>query len=260
MRIVTWNVNSIRVRRDDVLGWVRRHGPDVLLLQETKCTDAAFDEVARPDLEHLGYEVAHWGVDHYNGVAIASRVGLLDVRRGFPDDPPTPFDEPRLLSATCAGVRFRTVYVPNGRKRADPHWYFKLEWLHRLRDAVAGDVADDVPTVVAGDVNVQRADIDVYDPKRWRNRNHATPEERAAIAAVLNTGLRDVMRERHPQPGVYTWWSYIPGQVTANRGMRIDLVLATAAVADRVTDVWIDLEERRKPVTSDHAPVVVDLD
>ena len=259
MRVVTWNVNSIRVRHGDVTAWLRRHQPDVVLLQETKCTDATFDVVARPDLEQLGYEVAHWGVDHYNGVAIASRVGLAEVRRGFPDDPQAPFDEPRLLSSTCGGIRLWSVYVPNGRKRADPHWYFKLDWLARMRDEVAAEVAAGVPTIVAGDVNVQRADIDVYDPKRWRNRNHATPEERAAIASVIDTGLRDVLRERHPDPGVYTWWSYVPGQFSNNKGMRIDLVLCTPDVAERVTDVWVDREERSKPVTSDHAPVVVDL-
>lgn len=259
MRVVTWNVNSIRVRHDDVIAWLRRHDPDVVLLQETKCADAMFDEVARPDLEHLGYEVAHWGRNHYNGVAIASRVGLGDVGRGFPDGPPAPFDEPRLLRATCGGVRLWSVYVPNGRKREDPHWYFKLDWLARLRDAVGADVARGVPTIVAGDVNVQRADIDVYDPRRWRNRNHATPEERAAIASVIDVGLRDVMRERHPDPGIYTWWSYIPGQLSANKGMRIDLVLCTSDLADRVSGVWIDRSERAKPIASDHAPVVVDL-
>ena len=260
MRVVTWNVNSIRIRHDDVFAWLRRHRPDVVLLQETKCTDATFDEVVRLGLEHLDYEVAHWGVNHYNGVAIASRVGLADVRVGFPDAPAAPFDEPRLLSATCAGVRVWCVYVPNGRKREDPHWYFKLDWLGRLRDAVAADVANGVPTIVAGDVNVQRADIDVYDPRRWRNRNHATPEERAAIAAVIDAGLRDVMRERHPNPGVYTWWNYRPGQFTQNKGMRIDLVLCTDDIAERVADVWIDREERARPISSDHAPVVVDLD
>lgn len=259
MRVVTWNVNSIRVRQPDVVAWLRRHEPDVVLLQETKCTDATFDAVARPELEHLGYDVAHWGVDHYNGVAIASRVGLDDVRRGFPDASDAPFDEPRVISAICGGIRTWCVYVPNGRKREDPHWYFKLAWLGRLRDAAKADVDRGVPTIVAGDVNVQRADIDVYDPRRWRNRNHATPEERAAIAAVVDVGLRDVVRERFPDPGVYTWWSYRPGQVERNRGMRIDLVLCTPDVADRVTGVWIDLEERAKPVTSDHAPVVVDV-
>lgn len=260
MRVATWNVNSIRVRLPDVVAWLRLHRPDVVLLQETKCTDATFDDLIRPEIEHLGYDVAHWGVDHYNGVAIASRVGLDDVRCGFPDEPPAPFDEPRLLRATCAGIRVWCVYVPNGRKREDPHWYFKLAWLERLREAVADDLDRGVPTIVAGDVNVQRADIDVYDPKRWRNRNHATPEERAAIAAVVDTGLRDVMRERYPDPGVYTWWSYRPGQFAANRGMRIDLVLCSDDLAERVTRVHIDRDERARPVTSDHAPVIVDLD
>ena len=255
MRMVTWNVNSIRVRHPDVLAWLRRNEPDVVLLQETKCTDDTFDEVARADGEALGYEVVHWGHNHYNGVAILSRVGLDEVRHGFPGARSAPFDEPRLLSAVCGGIRFWCVYVPNGRKREDPHWYFKLDWLRRLRDTV--DVTE--PTIVAGDFNVQRADIDVYDPKRWRNRNHATPEERAALASLIGSGLRDVMRERHPDPGVYTWWNYRPGQFEKNNGMRIDLALCTDEVADRVTDVWIDRSERAKPVTSDHAPVVVDL-
>ena len=259
MRIVTWNVNSIRVRLDDVIDWCRRHTPDVVLLQETKCTDTTFDDVARPHIEALGYEVAHWGVDHYNGVAIASRVGLDDIVRGFPDRPGSPFDEPRLLSAVCGGIKVRSVYVPNGRKREDPHWYFKLDWLDRLRSAAATDLAAGLPTLVAGDMNVQRADIDVYDPKRWRNKCHATPEERAALAAVIDTGLRDVVREHRPGPEVYTWWSYRPGQFERNRGMRIDLVLCSDDVASRTSDVWIDRTERAKPVTSDHAPVVIDL-
>lgn len=255
MRLVTWNVNSIRARRDDVAAWLRRNRPHVALLQETKCTDDAFDLVARDTFESLGYEVAHWGTNHYNGVAMLSRVGLEDVRRGFVDDPPAPFDEPRLLSARCDGIRMWCVYVPNGRKREDPHWYFKLDWLGRLHDAV--DVAE--PAIVAGDFNVQRADIDVYDPTRWRNRNHATPEERARLASLIELGLRDVLREHHPDPGTYTWWNYRPGQFGKNNGMRIDLALCTDDVADRVTGVWIDREERAKPVTSDHAPVVVDL-
>jgi exodeoxyribonuclease-3 len=260
MRLATWNVNSIRVRHADVIEWVGRHEPDVMLLQETKCTDATFDEVARDGYERLGYEASHWGTNHYNGVAILSRIGLDEARRGFPGEVEAPFDEPRLLTATCAGVAVWTAYVPNGRKREDPHWYYKLEWLERLRDAVADRVAAGRPTIVAGDFNVQRADIDVYDPKRWRNRCHATPEERAALAALIDVGLHDVMREHHPEPDLYTWWSYRPGQFEKNKGMRIDLALCSADIADRVTDVWIDQEMRSRAVASDHAPVVVDID
>lgn len=256
MRFATWNVNSVRARIGAIDAWIEQQRPDVLLLQETKCSDATFDtDELRGVFERRGYDTEHHGVNHYNGVAIASRVGLADVERGFTGEVEPPFDEPRLIGAVCGGIRFRCVYVPNGRKAHDPHWYFKLAWLERLRSIV--DMS--VPTVVSGDFNVQRADIDVYDPKRWRNRNHATPEERAAFAALVDLGLRDVLRERHPGPDVYTWWNYRPGQFDKNKGMRIDLALCTPDVADRVTDVWIDRGERARATTSDHAPVVFDL-
>ena len=256
MRIATWNVNSIRARVDAVAAWIEQHEPDVLLLQETKCTDATFDapEIGGR-LAGLGHEYVHHGTNHYNGVAILSRVGLGDVSIGFADRDDGAFGEARLLTATCAGVRVHNVYVPNGRKAYTPHWEAKVAWLHHLGTAV--DVA--VPTVVAGDMNVQRADVDVYDPSRWRNRNHATPEERAALAALIDVGLHDVVRDRHPDPGVYTWWNHAAEQFARNRGMRIDLVLASPDVARRVTDAWIDTDERGRPRSSDHAPVVVDL-
>lgn len=254
MRVATWNVNSIRARIDAVDAWVVRREPDVLLLQETKCTDAAFADLALR-FHRLGYETAHHGLDHYNGVAILSRVGLDDVAVGFEHPPDERFDEARVIRATCAGVDMWSVYVPNGRRAGDPHWHFKLAWLHTLREHV--DVGR--PTIVAGDVNVQRADIDVYDPSRWRNRNHATPEERAALAALIDRGLVDVVREHHPEPGVYTWWNHAANQFERNRGMRIDLVLCTSDLADRVTDAWVDTDERGRPSSSDHAPVVVDV-
>ena len=258
MRLVTWNVNSIRARIGTVMSWIERHEPDVVLLQETKCTDAAFHSAAIGGrLAGLGYEFVHHGTNHYNGVATASRVGLTDPAIGFADHADhVAFGEARLLSTTCAGLRIHNVYVPNGRKAYTTHWAFKVAWLRRLATVI--DVS--VPTIVAGDMNVQRADIDVYDPQRWRNRNHATPEERAALAALIDLGLHDVVRERHPGPGVYTWWNHVAEQLARNRGMRIDLVLVTADIARRVDDAWIDTDERRRPGSSDHAPVVVDLD
>ncbi|MFW2335304.1 exodeoxyribonuclease III [Ilumatobacter sp.] len=256
MRVATWNVNSIRARIDGVVDWIERRGPDVLLLEETKCSDDVFDTTdVRGRFRDAGYEVAHHGANHYNGVAIASRVGLDGVTRGFADRDDGVFGEPRLLAATCAGIRMHAVYVPNGRSAHTTHWEAKVEWLHHLRSAV--DV--DVPTIVAGDVNVQRDDIDVYDPRRWRNRNHATPEERAALAALLDHGLRDVVREANPDAGVYTWWNHAADQFRRNRGMRIDLVLCTTEVADRVDAAWVDVAERGRPRSSDHAPVIVDL-
>jgi exodeoxyribonuclease-3 len=254
MRVVTWNVNSIRIRIGRVLDWLARHGPDVVLLQETKCDDARFAELA-PALADLGFESAHHGVDHRNGVAVLSRVGIDDVRRGFAGTNRPPFDEPRLIAATCAGIRFQSVYVPNGRTLDDPHYLYKLVWLERLR----AEVDPGCPSVCAGDFNVAPTDADIYDPARWRRRTHASPPERAAIAALLDVGLRDVTREHRPEPGVYTWWSYRPGQFPANRGLRIDLALCSDPVADRVRSVWVDADERAGPRPSDHAPLVIEL-
>ena len=254
MRVVTWNVNSVRARIDAVVRWIDDHAPDVLLLQETRCGDTAFAA-----LEHLftdrGYDVAHHGHDHRNGVAIVSRLGLADVARGFRNPPDGRFDEARLIGATCDGIRVWSAYVPNGRRAGDPHWHFKLDWLRALRTEI--DVG--VPTILGGDVNVQRADIDVYDPRRWRNRNHATPEERAELTALIDRGLVDVLREHRPGPGVYTWWNHAADQFARNRGMRIDLILCTPDPAARVTDAWVDTAERGRPGSSDHAPVVADI-
>lgn len=253
-RIVTWNVNSIRTRIDRVLCWLDGNEPDVVLLQETKCTDAQFAELAA-GFQDRGYRVAHHGADHRNGVAIASRVGLDDVTRGFAGHNRAPYDEPRLVAATCGGIRFLSVYVPNGRELDDPHYLYKLVWLERLR----AEIDPATPTVCAGDLNVAPTDLDIYDPARWRRRTHASPPEREAIVALLDRGLRDVSREHRPEPGFYTWWSYRPGQFEANRGLRIDLTLCSDPVADRVDRVWVDVEERAGERPSDHAPLVVDL-
>lgn len=258
MRIVTWNVNSIRARHRRVRAWVEAHEPDVVLLQETKTAALADVAVA---FEGLGYEIAHHGVDHWNGVAIASRLGMSDVQRGFSGVQRPPFDEARVIVATCGGVRCWSVYAPNGRELDDPHYLFKLVWLERLR----ADIDAGLPTIVAGDFNVAPTDRDIYDPKRWRRRTHASAPERAAIASLLDLGLRDVTREHLLADGVFTWWGYRPGQVEKNRGLRIDLALATNDIADRTAAVWIDAAERRLPVShderpSDHAPLVLDLD
>lgn len=252
MRIVSWNVNSIRSRRERVAHWLLGHRPDVVLLQETRCVD---DDFGSTCYEEMGYDVAHWGVDHWNGVAILSRVGLADVDRGFPGRQRPPYNEARLLSATTGGVRVHSVYVPNGRELDDAHYLYKLVWLERLRALVDPTR----PTVLAGDFNVAPTDADIYDPRRYRRKTHASPPERAAIEALLDRGLIDVTRERLPEPGVFTWWSYRPGQFERNRGLRIDLALCTPDVAARVDRVWIDTDERAGERPSDHAPVVLDL-
>ena len=256
MRVASWNVNSIRVRVAQVVDWASASDVDVLLLQETKCGDADFPFEA---FEAAGYEVAHHGVNHWNGVAIASRVGIDRVTRGFTGPQRPPFDESRLIAADCDGVRVWSLYVPNGRALDDPHYRYKLVWLERLRAELAAADAATVPSIVAGDFNVAPTDLDIYDPKRWRRKTHASTEERAGIAHLVDLGLRDVMREHHPGPDVYTWWNYRPGQFEQNRGLRIDLALCSPAIAEVTTAVEIDRDARAHERPSDHAPVVLDL-
>lgn len=258
MRLVSWNVNSIRSHHHRLVEWIERHDPDVVALQETKCTDEVFAALMAEVLAD-GYEFVHHGHNHWNGVAILSRVGIDDVRYGLPGVNRPPYDEARVVSATCGGIDVHSLYAPNGRELDDPHYLFKLVWLERLRTVrVPGR-----PTALLGDFNVAPTGRDIYDPARWRRRTHASPPERAAIDALVDDGLRDVTREHLPDDGVFTWWSYRPGQFAANRGLRIDLALCSDDVADRVERVWIDTAERadthdvEKP--SDHAPLVLDL-
>lgn len=252
MRVVTWNVNSVRVRLDRIRTWLAEGRPDVMLLQETKCGDLPHELTAVGSSVGLRYEVAHHPHGGRNGVAIVSRVGLEDVDRGFDT-------EGRLLSATCGGVRMHSVYVPNGQRLGTPPWHHKVAWLARLADHLgASDLTR--PTLVAGDWNVTLSDLDIYDPARWRRRNHASVEERAEVARVMALGLRDVHREHHPdQRGLYSWWNYQPQMLATNRGLRIDYFLVTGDLADRTAAVWVDVAERHQTVTSDHAPVVLDL-
>lgn len=256
VRVASWNINSIRVRADQVIAWADEHDVDVVLLQETKCGDTDFPFAA---FAAAGYEVAHHGRDQWNGVAIASRLGLTRVRRGFRGAQREPFGEPRAIAATVAGFRLWSVYVPNGRELWDPHYAFKLVWLERLRHELITARAGRTPTIVAGDFNVAPSDLDIYAPSRWRRRTHASAPERAAIDALVDLGLRDVTREHLPGPGVYTWWNYRPGQFEKDHGLRIDLALCSAPAADAVREVRIDRAARAAVRPSDHAPLVLDL-
>lgn len=260
MRVVTWNVNSLRQRMPRFLPWLAQRRPDVVCLQETKLTDAAFADLVGPELDALGYAWAHHGQGQWNGVAIASRVGLDDVVRGLASDPgfPDPATlEARAITASCGGVRVTGVYVPNGRVPGDPHYHYKLEWLGALRDHVE---ASGPAAIVCGDVNIAPTDADVFDPAAYVGQTHVTGPERAALADLLATGLHDVVRDRWPTERVFSYWDYRAGMFHKDLGMRIDLVLATRPVADRVRAAWVDREARKGTGPSDHAPVVVDLD
>ena len=261
MRLATWNVNSVRSRIDRVEAFVQRQRIDVLALQETKARD---DQWPTMGLEALGYEVATFGHNQWNGVAIASRVGLEDVQHGFEampgyGDPVAA--EARAIGATCAGVRVWSLYVPNGRAIGDPHLDYKLAWLQALRDDAARWLADDPERAVAltGDWNIAPRDEDVFDIAQFAKSTHVTPPERAAFQAVVDAGYADVVRPHQPGADVYTYWDYYRQRFERNRGMRIDFVLGSPALARRVTGAEIDRDERAGKGASDHAPVIVDL-
>jgi exodeoxyribonuclease-3 len=267
VRVATWNVNSVGARLPRLLPWLEECAPDVVALQETKCADAAFPH---GQVEALGYEVAHNGDGRWNGTALLSRVGLDDVAPAFPGQPPwappaeegvllapAPVVEPRAVGATCGGVRFWSLYVPNGRSLDSPHYAYKLEWLAALRDALAPEVAAG-PCVVTGDFNVAPTDQDLWDPSLFVGSTHVTPAERSALTALLDLGLVDVPARPGKGDRAYTYWDYRAGMFHKDLGMRIDLVLASPSL--RVRDAWVDREARKGKGPSDHAPVVVDLD
>jgi exodeoxyribonuclease III len=257
VRIATWNVNSVRSRLPRLLPWLDQRQPDVVCLQETKLSDDAFDELLTGPLAERGYQVAHHGEGRWNGVALISRVGLDDVARGLPDEPGFPKPEARAVTATCAGLRVTSVYVPNGRTPDDPHYRYKLEWLAALRASVAADVDR---AVVCGDLNIAPTDSDVWDPAQFVGATHVTAPERAALAELTALGLRDVIRDRWPDQRVFSYWDYRAGRFHQDLGMRIDLILAAGPVAGRVVAAWVDRAARKGSGPSDHAPVLVDLD
>ena len=259
MRIATWNVNSIRSRIDRVAAWLEANDVDVLAIQETKCKEEQFPYLP---LHALGYEVAHFGLNQWNGVAIVSRVGLEDVATSFTDQPQ--FGgvlEPRAIGATCGGVRVWSLYVPNGREVAHEHYAYKLDWLAKLTSSASGWLADNPEAQIAltGDWNVAPHDEDVWDMAAFQGATHVSQPERDAFQHVLDAGFTDVVRPHTPGPEVYTFWDYQQLSFPKRHGMRIDFILASAALAARVETAFIDREERKGKGASDHAPVVVDL-
>jgi len=257
MRIATWNVNSLKQRLPRLLPWLDQRRPDVVCLQETKIADEAFAELLGDELSGRGYEVAAHGETAWNGVAILSRVGLEDVVHGLDGAPGFPNPEARALAASCGGVRITSVYVPNGRTPDSEHYHYKLSWLRSLRDAVA---AGPDAQIVCGDMNIAPADEDVFDPEAYVGQTHVTEPERAALGELAALGLHDVVRDRWPGERVFTYWDYRAGMFHQDLGMRIDLVLASGVVAERVRAAWVDRQARKGSGPSDHAPVMVDLD
>ena len=253
MRIATWNVNSVRTRAERIAAFLERNDVDVLAMQETKTADATFPYAT---FESAGYEVAHVGVNQWNGVAIASRVGLDNVRDHFDGQPAfakkgEPEVEARAVGAECGGVEVWSLYVPNGREIGDPHYDYKLQFLWSLAESVRpGDLQ-----VFMGDFNVAPRDEDVWDVAWFEGKTHVTEPERAAFQMLLEAGLYEI---RHDDP--YSFWDYKSARFQHNEGMLIDFQLATAPMRDLVKRAWVDVDERRGKGASDHAPVIVDYD
>jgi exodeoxyribonuclease-3 len=268
MRIATWNVNSLKARLEKVSWWLERARPDVLLMQETKLADSAAPVA---ELRAAGYELAHHGEGRWNGVAIASRVGIADVVTNFgealgPGETPDigddePLAEARMIAATCGGVRVVSIYAPNGRAVDSPFYEAKLGWYQRLLEWLERSALPSEALVLGGDFNVAPEDRDVWNPALCHGGTHVSPRERDAFFRLCGWGLVDVYRLKRAESVRYTWWDYRAGAFHKNFGMRIDHLLVTRTVADRAVWVEIDREARKgKPIPSDHAPLVIDLD
>jgi exodeoxyribonuclease-3 len=251
VKLVTWNVNSIRQRLERLLALLARHTPDVVCLQETKVVD---DEFPVDALRAAGYAAVFAGEKSYNGIAILSKLPAGDVRRGFRDGGDDA--QCRLLSATVADTRVLCAYVPNGQAVGSEKYVFKLAWLERLRALLEREADPSRPLALVGDFNVAPTDADVHDPDAWRGQVLCSEPERAALARVIDWGLVDAFRHRYPDKVAFTWWDYRELGFPKNRGLRIDHVLLTRPLVEKLEDVVIDRDERKGKGASDHAPVL----
>jgi len=254
VKLVTWNVNSIRQRLERLVALLSRHAPDVVCLQETKTLDGDFPSEA---LRAAGYASISSGQKSYNGVAILAKAELSDVAYGFRDGGND--EQARLIAATIDDVRVICAYVPNGQSVGSEKYAYKLEWLERLRKLLDRECDATRPLALVGDFNVAPTDADVHDPEAWRGQVLVSEPERAALRHVLDYGLVDAFRERYPDKVAFTWWDYRQLGFPKNHGLRIDYMLLTRPLAARLEDIVIDREERKGKGASDHAPVVAVL-
>jgi exodeoxyribonuclease-3 len=248
VKIVSWNINSLRKRQDRLFAWLEATRPDIVCLQETKCTDDQFPALA---LQADGYYAAYHGEKSYNGVAILSKIKLRDVRPSLCDEVVDP--QARVIGATIGRLRVFSIYAPNGQAVGAPAYEYKLHWYQRLLGCVAKEKSNDV--VVSGDFNVAPEDIDVYDPELWRGAIMCSDRERAAFRELCKIGLRDTLRIYHKEGELFSWWDYQMRAFERNRGLRIDAILASEKLVKHCTASGIDVETRKGKDPSDHAPV-----
>ena len=254
MKLVTWNVNSLKARMPRVVELLEAHRPDLLFLQETKVEPDAFPEV---ELAAAGYQGIHHSRGRWAGVAVAAPTGveLADECAGLEGEPVR--DEARWIEATVAGMRAVSVYVPNGRAVGTPHYEDKLRFLEAAAERIAA--LSGAPLVVAGDFNVCPTDLDVYDPVAFEGSTHVTPPERERFAALLEAGVADAFRELHPDDPGFTWWDYRQGHFHRKMGVRLDAFLLSPPLRERLVSCGIDRGFRKGPKPSDHAPLLAEL-
>ena len=253
MKIATWNVNSLKVRLPHVIEWLSAASPDVLVLQEIKQVTEAFDAEA---FRELGFDTVASGQKTYNGVAVVSRMPASDPVFDFPG-----FDDPqrRILAATVGGIRVINLYVPNGSSVGSEKYEYKLGWLAALRNFLELELKTHEKLVVLGDFNIAPDDRDVHNPEKWGDDILCSPAERAALQSLLDLGLSDVFRQFEQPEKTFSWWDYRAAGFRRNAGLRIDLILASAALASQCSASYVDREPRTWERPSDHAPVVAEF-
>jgi exodeoxyribonuclease-3 len=250
MKIASWNINSLRKRQERLLLWLRERNPDIVCLQETKCTDEQFPAAA---LRDAGYAAVFHGQKSYNGVAILAKEEPRAVRVGFCDE--VEDDQARVIAANVGDLRVISIYAPNGQAVGSAAYVYKLAWYQRLTNCLREKEGAPARLVVCGDFNVAPNDEDVHDPALWRDAIMCSEHEREAFRAVCGVGLVDTLRLHHPEPGIFSWWDYRMLSFPKNRGLRIDAVLAGNKLAAKCTDAGVDREMRKGKDPSDHAPI-----
>jgi exodeoxyribonuclease III len=255
MKVATYNVNGINGRLPILLRWLAEAQPDVVCLQELKAPQEKFPE--KP-IRDLGYDAIWQGQKSWNGVAILSRIGQIhETRRGLPGDPDD--SHSRYIEAAVNGILIGGLYLPNGNPKPGPRFDYKLRWFDRLITYAAKLLVSDQPVMLAGDFNVMPTDLDVYKPERWLDDALFAPEARAAYSRLLAQGWTDALRTLHPDERIYTFWDYFRNAFGRNAGLRIDHMLLSPPLADRLIDAQVDVAVRGWDKSSDHAPVWVEL-
>lgn len=257
VKLVTWNLNSIRAREKRLFAWLESERPDVLCLQETKVEDAKFP---LEPLTKLGYHVETFGQSSYNGVAILSTKPLENVVRRFGEAPQDDDGDARVMAATTHGIRVVCLYVPNGQELTSEKYPYKLAWYGRLRAYLDRTAKPDDPLVVCGDMNVTADDRDVWSPEKWKDQIHCSAPEREALTNMTGFGLVDLFRAKHPDARTWSWWDYRGVSFFKDQGLRIDVIYGTQPILERTTIVTIDRNARKGQDASDHAPVVATID